>query len=98
MAELTLVSRQSRPLRPLVEAALANELRLVDAAIRQTEQRLQSFESAYGMETDEFVERFEPDELAETLEFVEWIGEYRLLLRLKERVETFRSIEFGIGD
>lgn len=50
------------------------------------------------METDEFVERFETDELAETLEFVEWIGEYRLLLRLKERVETFRSIEFGIGD
>lgn len=33
MAELTLISKQSHPLRPLVEAALANELRLVMAVI-----------------------------------------------------------------
>ena len=94
MTELTLLSRQSRPLRPLVEAALANELRLVDASIRQTEQRLQAFESTYDMATADFVERFENDELEETLEFVEWIGEYRLLMHLLDKAETFRSIEF----
>lgn len=40
MTELTLISKQDRSLRPLIEAALANELKLVEAAIRQTEQRL----------------------------------------------------------
>ncbi len=94
MTELTLVSKQARPLRPLVEAALANELRLVTAAIYQTEQRLREFEAAYDMTTIEFVARFENDELEETLEFVEWIGESRLLAYLQEKADTFRGIEF----
>lgn len=94
MTELTLVSKQARPLRPLVEAALANELRLVTAAIYQTEQRLREFEAAYDMTTIEFVARFENDELEETLEFVEWIGESRLLAHLQEKADTFRGIEF----
>lgn len=93
MTELTLVSKQSRPLRPLVEAALANELRLVMAAIHQTEERLRDFESAYEMNTAEFIERFENDELSETLEYVEWVGEYRLLNHLREKAETFQGIE-----
>ncbi len=93
MTELTLVSKQSRPLRPLVEAALANELRLVHAAIRQTELRLQAFEARYGMTTEAFIQRFEDDELEETLEFVEWVGEYRLLGHLQEKAETFQGIE-----
>jgi hypothetical protein len=93
MTELTLVSKQSRPLRPLVEAALANELRLVTAAVRQTEQRLQAFEAMYGMATAEFIERFENDELEETLEYVEWVGEFRMLRHLQEKVETFQGIE-----
>lgn len=93
MTELTLVSKQSRPLRPLVEAALANELRLVMAAIRQTEERLRAFELQYGLPTIEFIARFENDELEETLEYVEWVGENRLLNHLQEKAETFQGIE-----
>lgn len=37
MTELTLISTNQRPLKPLVEAALANELRLLEAGIRRTE-------------------------------------------------------------
>lgn len=40
MAELTLISSRKRPLKPLVEAALNNELRLLEAGIRRTQQRL----------------------------------------------------------
>jgi hypothetical protein len=32
------------------------------------------------MTTKDFVRRFENDELDETLELAEWIGEYRLLM------------------
>ena len=93
--ELTLVSKHSRPLKPLVEAALANEVRLLEAGIRQTYSRLAKFETDYGMSTDEFVRRIESDELAEQLEFVEWLGEYRLLQRLQEKVDTLREVEFA---
>jgi hypothetical protein len=44
--------------------------------------RLRTFEIEYGMTSAEFLERYENDELTETLEFGEWIGEIRMLQRL----------------
>lgn len=95
MTELKLVSTRTYPLRPLVEGALANELRLLEVGIHRTEQRLQEFERKYRMATMEFVSRYENDELPETLEFAEWIGEYRLLLRLREKADTLQEIRFA---
>ena len=95
MAELTLVSSRQRQLKPLVEAALHNELRLLEAGIRRTRQKLQEFETQYGLPSAEFIRRYEQDELEETLEFAEWIGEYRLLERLEEKVDTLREIRFA---
>lgn len=40
MADLKLVSTRKGQLKPLVEAALANELRLLEAGIHRTEQRI----------------------------------------------------------
>jgi hypothetical protein len=84
MAELTLISPRQRELRPLVEAALHNELCLLEAGIRRIEQRPQEFEAQYELSSTEFIRRYEQDELEETLQFAEWIGEYRLLERLRE--------------
>lgn len=95
MTELTLISKRQRPLKPLVEAALANESRLLEAGIQRTEKRLRDFEAQYQMSTDEFLRCYENDELEETLEFAEWIGEYRMLERLCEKASTLREIEFA---
>jgi len=40
MAYIKLVCKHKRQLRPLVEAALANELCLLEAGIQQAEQRI----------------------------------------------------------
>jgi phage shock protein A len=95
MTKLTLVSTRDHPLQPLVEAALANELRSLEAGIQRTEQRLSEFEQKHQMSTAEFVVRYENDELPETLEFAEWIGEHRLLARLREKAEMVREIRFA---
>jgi len=95
MAELTLVSPSHRPLQPLVEGALQNELRLLEAGIRRSEQRLHEFEARYGLSTADFVQRYEHDELEETLEFAEWIGEHRLRARLLEKPDALRAIRFA---
>jgi len=95
MAKLVLVSSRSRSLQPLVEAALQNELRLLKAAIRRSEQKLQAFETKYGLSSAEFLRRYENDELQETLDFAEWIGEYRLLGRLREKADILREIRFA---
>jgi len=95
MAHLTLVSPQGRPLQPLVEAAIQNELRLLEAGLRRTEEKLHDFEIRFGMTTLEFVQRYEADELEETLEFIEWVGEYRLRERLLDKTNTLREIRFA---
>lgn len=95
MAELILVSPRQRLLRPLVEAALQNELRLQEAGIRRTQQRLSAFETRYGLSTAEFLRRYENDELQETLDLAEWVGEYRMLERLQNKATTLREIQFA---
>ena len=95
MAELTLISSSQHPLQPLVEGALQNELRLLEAGIRRSEQRLQEFEVRYGLSSVDFIQRYENDELEETLEFAEWIGEYRLKERLLEKADVLRAIRFA---
>jgi hypothetical protein len=79
----------------LIEAAIDNELRLLEAGIQRTEQRLEAFEEKHGLSTRAFLERYENDELPETLETAEWIGEYRMLERLREKAETLKGIHFA---
>jgi hypothetical protein len=95
MEELTLISSYQHPLRPLVETALQNELRLLQINIKRTQQNLSNFETRFGLSTAEFVQRFENNEINETLDYVEWIGEYRLLGRLNEKAEALREIRFA---
>ncbi|HDN79093.1 MAG: hypothetical protein DRI61_13295 [Chloroflexi bacterium] len=95
MTQLVLVSPRARSIKPLVEAALEHELRLLKAGLRRTEERLQEFEQKYRLSTEEFVSRYENDEFEETLDFAEWMGEYRLAKRLQEKIATLQEIEFA---
>ena len=95
MADIKLISSGKREIKSLVEAALTNESRLLEAGVHQTERRLKEFEHKYQMVTQEFVSRYENDEFIETLDFDEWIGEYRILERLREKTETLKDIRFA---
>jgi hypothetical protein len=78
-----------------VEAAIENEIRLLQSGIHRTEARLHAFEAEYGLTTEEFLRRYNNDELTETLDFAEWIGEHRLLERLQEKAETLQGVRFA---
>ena len=95
MYVLTLTSPGQRPLSPLVEAAIQNELRLLQVGLQRTEQRLKAFETQYGLSSDEFLQSYENDELPESLDFAEWVGECRLLERLREKADTLQGIRFA---
>lgn len=95
MTQLTLISTSRRPLKPLAEAALANELRLLETGIERTKRRLAGLETRHGMATEEFIRKFEANELEETLETAQWVGEQRLLVRLQEKADALREIEFA---
>jgi hypothetical protein len=95
MAELTLISKHKRSLKPLVQAALENEIRLLAAGVNKSERRLGEFEEHYHLSTEEFLRKYENDELDETLELDEWVGEYRLAERLREKVDTLKGVKFA---
>ena len=95
MTELKLISKQSASIQPLVKNAIDSFVRSAEESIQKTQQNLITFETKYGMITSEFIQRYENDELDETLEFGEWIGEYRMLQGLIEDADQLRGIEFA---
>lgn len=95
MTQVTVISSGSHPLKPLVESAIQNELRIVEAGIQRTEQRLRDFEGRYGMSTQDFLQRAETGELPETLDFAEWEGEWRLIERLREKAATLQTLHIA---
>ncbi len=91
MPQLQLISQGKYELKPLVQDALRNELRLLETGIRQTETRLHLFEEQYHLSTSDFIVQYEDDMFEETLDFMEWVGEYRMLQCLNEKAETLRG-------
>ncbi len=94
MSELKLIASGNRDIRPMVEAALQNELRLLEAGIKRTEHNLRRFEEKYNMNTTSFIAAYENDNVEETVEFAEWIGEFRMLERLSQKSKVLKSIQF----
>lgn len=95
MTTLTLVSPQPYPLQPLVESALANEMRLLEMALRQTNERLRAFETQYHLTTAEFVARYAADQVEETLDTIEWLGEHRMSKRIQQKLDALRGVKFA---
>ncbi len=94
MTELTLISHHDGALQPLIEGAISEALRSTQSGIERCQERLKTFEQQSGMTSAEFLQRYENDELQETLELGEWIGEIRMLQRLQEKVTRLRGVEF----
>lgn len=95
MVNLQLISTGEYQIQPLVEAALAHEASLMETGIRQTEHRLRMFEKKYGMSTEEFLVRYEQETFQETMDSIEWLGEFRLLERLREKTSILKGIHIA---
>jgi hypothetical protein len=92
---VTITPNSGRPLRPLIEVAIQHEIDLLSAGIRRTEQRIRSFEQEHDMASDEFLRRYQNDELAENLDLIDWIGELRMLERLREKESMLRDVHLA---
>lgn len=84
MSQVTVSTTDERTLKPLVEAAIRSQVRELELGIQRTQTRLRDFEARYHLPTEEFHRRLIGDELEETLEFIEWEGERKLLTALEE--------------
>ncbi len=96
MAELKIICEYPDSVKQFIEEALSKRIASLSDGIQRTEERLREFEAKYQLSTEEFLRRFENDELQHRLdmEFDEWIGESRMLKGLQEDVDSFRGIKF----
>ena len=94
MAELKIICEYPDSVKQLIEEAVSQRMASLKDGIRRTEERIKEFESKYQMSTEEFLRRYENDEIQETLELDEWIGESWMLKGLQEDLDTLRGIEF----
>jgi hypothetical protein len=85
LSQVTVTTELPGVLRPLLKSAIQNETKSLAHGIRRTRERLLAFEKNFGMTSDEFEQRFSAAELAESLAFIEWLGEIKMLRVLNEQ-------------
>jgi len=85
LQQITIEIQDASEFGSVLRAALEREVHLVEYAILRTWDRLREFEKKYGMSTAEFERRFTPEDLGETLDFIEWDGEAETLRLLEEK-------------
>ena len=83
--QVTVTTESPGVLKPLLRVAIRNEARALSHGIKRTRDRLAAFEKQFGMTSDEFERRYTAAELAESLEFTEWLGEIKMLRVLDEQ-------------
>lgn len=89
--QVTIQSRAKKPIKPLVELALQNQLKNLSHGIRRTKQKLSDFEARFGMTTREFETKLQTGELEETLDTIDWHMEVEALRMLEEEYNALRD-------
>jgi hypothetical protein len=91
LQQITIQTPDAKKLKPLLKNAIQSQLDELEHGIQLTQTRLAAFEKQYGMNTSEFLRRFTPDDLGETLDFIEWQGETKMLALLEEKKITLKQ-------
>ncbi|MDB9517318.1 hypothetical protein PN466_10205 [Roseofilum reptotaenium CS-1145] len=94
MTELKIFSKSPDLLKKIIETALSERLRSVEKGIEQTQERIKVFENQYQLSTEEFIKRFNDNELAHSFDFDEWVGESRMLEHLQTTKEMLEDVYF----
>ncbi len=93
LQQITIQTPNAKRLKPLLKSAIQNQLDDIEHGIQMTRAKMETFEKQYKMSTAEFLRRFTPDDLGETLDFIEWQGETKMLALLEEKKTAFTEAQ-----
>lgn len=87
---------QADKILPLVRAAVEGEIARLELAIEQAQKRLNPFEEKYRVSSEHFVTKMAAEDLeGGDDEYVQWAGEYRLLQRLRDKLQDLQEIRYS---
>jgi predicted chitinase len=92
--QVIVTTKSNAAIKPLVEAAIQNEKRLLLHGIQRTRQRLAAFEAQSGMTSSQFERRYNTAELEETLDYADWLMEIKALELLEEQYQALKDARF----
>jgi len=91
--------RKSDEVLGLVRSAIKGQVARLELGLDQAEKRLAPFETKYGVSSDHFISEMTAEDLeGGDDEYATWAGEYRLVERLKRKLQQLREIGYGDSD
>ena len=93
LQQITIQTSDAKRLKPLIKSAIQNQLDDIEHGIQLTRAKLKAFEKQYVMSTAEFLRRFKPGDLEETLDFIEWQGETKMLALLEDKKAAYKDAQ-----
>lgn len=93
LQQLTIRATSEFSLKPLLEAAIQNEVKVLALGLQRTRERLADFEQQFNMPSAEFERRLATRELAESLDFIEWRGEIKTLYLLEDQQHALQGAQ-----
>lgn len=95
MQKITITTEATSSILPLIQSALARELQVLLVGVQRTRERLDWFETQYGISSGEFEQRFNLGEMGDDLEMIEWAGELKTYRLLEEQMQTLRNLQLN---
>ena len=93
MAEILIKGNKPESIMPILDSAIRNQLKLLKASINRTQIRISSFEQKYNISSEQFVQKIKEGMDDDNLDFVEWIGETKILKRLEEEYKELEGLQ-----
>jgi hypothetical protein len=83
MVRIIIEPQTAGNVKSLVKSAVENELKAIRFGIARTKRKLRKLEKKFGMDSQEFYEKFNEGRMGDDLEHIRWAGEYETLLQLQ---------------
>jgi hypothetical protein len=95
MLELSLKSEYGDiyALKKIVSNGISEERKKIVYALEKTFGIIKSFEGKYKMTSEEFLKRFQKDEIEESGDLFEWWAELKVTKELEEQLQLVEGIE-----
>ena len=88
-------ARKTGDILPLIRSAVDSEIARLKLALRMAMKRLLPFEEKYGVTSEYFITEMAAEDLeGKDDEYIRWAGEYRLMLRLQEKLRKLQEVDY----
>ena len=88
LQEIVIKANADESIKPLVEAAIRNQLKALQHGINRTKEQIIKFERHAGMSSEEFEKKLHDGEIEETLESIDWNMELEALHFLQRQYQS----------